>query len=210
MDYLNPAISRIIHILAIASLCFVASACGGGGSGSSTPPPAALPPAPSGPIQFHCAKDNSCPEVMIQGDPFATLGAGAAPFRGYGDPSLEYDPDNAVLWLTYSWLDVLTTPPDIVDFGVRTHLARSTDQGATFSFERVVNDTQAISHPDSGAPGWLIHEVSSLVKQPDGLWQVLWLQYFDPLGDPPPARGDFQYDRSIDSSPGLLGMNAES
>jgi len=148
---------------------------------------------------------------MVAGDFFAVLGAGPAPFRGYGDPSLEYDPATGELWMTYSWLDVLVTdpgPPAVIDLGVRTHLARSTDNGNTFTFERAVNDTQATGHPDSGALGWLIHEVSTLIKQSDGQWQVLWLQYFDPLGDPPPVRGDFQYNRSVDSEPALLGLNS--
>jgi len=194
--------------IAIASL-YLLVACGGGGSGTSTPTPM---PVSADPIQFHCAKDASCPEVLVEGDLFASLGAGPAPFRGYGDPSLEYDPATNELWMTYSWLDVLITdpgPPAVINFGVRTHLARSTDGGSSFQFERDVNDVQAVSHPDTGVMGWLIHEVSTLVKQPDGLWQVLWLQYFDPLGSTISDRGDFQYNRSIDSEPGLLGMNSE-
>jgi hypothetical protein len=113
--------------------------------------------------------------------------------------------------MAYSWLDVLVTdpgPPAIIDFGVRTHLARSDDNGATFTFERTINATQAIGHPDTGGLGWLIHEVPTMAKQADNQWQSLWLQYFDPLGDPPPERGDFQYQRSIDASPDQLGVNA--
>jgi hypothetical protein len=34
------------------------------------------------PPTFHCAYDTSCPEVMIAGDPHATLGSNPAPFRG--------------------------------------------------------------------------------------------------------------------------------
>jgi len=195
--------------ITIASLYLLVACSGAGSSGTDTPSPA---PIPAGPIQFHCAKDASCPEVLVEGDQFARLGADVAPFRGYGDPSLAYDPVTRALWMTYSWLDVLVTdpgPPAVINFGVRTHLARSIDGGASFTFQRDVNNVQAISHPGTGEMGWLIHEVSTLVKQPDGLWQALWLQYFVPLGSPISARGDFQYNRSIDTEPALLGMNSE-
>ena len=138
-----------------------------------------------GPSTFHCAYDATCPEVLISGDPHATLGGSPAPFRGYGDPSLERDPDTGTLWLSYSWLDVLISspgPPPVFDFGVRTHLARSDDNGATFSFLREVNQTVQIEHPDTSTQGWTIHEVSTMAREASGSWQNLWLTYFDPLG----------------------------
>jgi hypothetical protein len=148
---------------------------------------------------------------MIAGDPFATLGGEPAPFRGYGDPSLEYDPSTDTLWLSYSWLDVLVSdpgPPPQIDFGVRTHLARSDDGGASFSFVKSVNETTALTHPDSGVPGWAIHEVSTLVREAADAWQMLWLTYFDPLGEPPPDRSDFYHRRSVADLPGSLDSGA--
>jgi len=163
------------------------------------------------PPTFHCASDATCPEVLIAGDPHATIGGNPAPFRGYGDPSLERDPDTGTLWLSYSWLDVLISspgPPPVFDFGVRTHLARSDDNGATFSFVRDVNQTVAIAHPDTSAQGWTIHEVSTLLREGPASWQNVWLTYFDPIGQPPPGtdhRSDFYYTRSVANSPDGLG-----
>ena len=33
------------------------------------------------PVRFHCSLDGACPEVLIDGDSFATLGTGPSPFR---------------------------------------------------------------------------------------------------------------------------------
>lgn len=140
--------------------------------------------AADGPVTFHCAFDASCPEVMVAGDPYATIGGNPAPFRGYGDPSLEYDATTGTLWMTYSWLDVLIAdpgPPPVVDFGVRTHLARSDDGGQTFTYVRALNTTEPIQHPDTSEDGWTIHEVSTIAKR-GGDWEALWFTYFDPAG----------------------------
>ena len=119
----------------------------------------------SNPIEFHCALDEACPEVMIEGDPFATLNSNPAPFRGYGDPSLEYDTDTDTLWLSYSWLSVLVTSGDgapLIDFGVETHLARSDDNGQSFQFVRKVNETYQTQN--NNQPVWVTDEVSVVVK----------------------------------------------
>lgn len=191
--------------LLVAGVSLVALAPGARGTTAGT----TSPPA------FHCALDASCPEVMVAGDPHATLGGEPAPFRGYGDPSLERDPSSGTIWLSYSWLDLLVSdpgPPAVADLGVRTHLARSDDGGATFTFVRAVNATEVISHPDSGAQGWTIHEVSSLVQESDGSWQDLWLAYFDPIGEPAGAedRRDFYFARSVAGSPGMLGESSQA
>jgi len=162
------------------------------------------------PVTFHCQLDASCPEVIVAGDPFATLGTGPAPFRGYGDPSLELDPSTGTLWLSYSWLDVLVSdpgPPPVIDFGVRTHLARSDDGGASFTFVRSVNETVPLAHPDTAVQGWTTHEVSTLVREGPGAWQMMWFTYFDPFGEPPGPedRSDYYYTRSNASSAAALG-----
>jgi len=142
-------------------------------------------PPPPPPIRFHCAKDNSCPEVMVVGDPFAETNTVPDGFRGYGDPSLEYDATTGILWMAYSWLNVQISnpgPPVVFDLGVRTHLARSDDNGATFTFVRAVNDMAMEAHLDTGVMGWSAREVPTLVKEPAGSWQLLWLKYFNPFG----------------------------
>ena len=170
-----------------------------------------------GPVTFQCHWDATCPEVIIAGDPYATLGGGPAPFRGYGDPSIERDPATGTLWMSYSWLDVLVTsftPPPVFDFGVRTHLARSDDNGATWTYVRASNATTAINHPDTSAPGWMQHEVSTLLREPAGGWQLLWVTYFDAQGMPAPGAPDGHSDpffmRSLASAPGDLGDGSQA
>lgn len=167
--------------------------------------------SPPAEITFHCGMDDRCPEVMVEGDPHATIDGKPAPFRGYGDPSLEFDPENKTLWLSYSWLDVLvgeSGPPPKVDFGVRTHLAKSEDRGKTFRFVKAINETTRETDPDSERQGWAMHEVSTLVRKPEG-WQILWLRYFEPFGPPPPERSQFRYVRSRVAAPEQLGDEAE-
>ncbi|MBT8143755.1 MAG: glycoside hydrolase [Gammaproteobacteria bacterium] len=201
MKYFHPL---TISLGVAFSLAALLSACG-----SDTPPPAPTPPPVASepdPVVFHCSKDSTCPEILIAGDPHAESGGSPAFFRGYGDPSLEYDPTSGVLWLAYSWLDpgvVITGPPAQPDLLVRTHLARSFDNGTTFEFVRAINETTLIDHPDSSEQGWLIHEISTIALQPDGNWQTLWLQYFDPVGTR--ERYDFQFNRSDASSASSLG-----
>lgn len=186
---------------AAVSLLLLLCGCGGG---DTSPPTVVVPPpvndAPD-PVVFRCRKDSSCPEIFIAGDPHADFDGAPQPFRGYGDPSLELDPQTGVLWLSYSWLDLATEPgPDLL---VRTHLARSTDNGTSFEFVRAVNSTELINHPDNNQEGWLIHEVSTMALQPDGQWQILWLQYFDPTGAA--TRYDFQFNRSLAPTPAQFG-----
>ena len=184
------------------------SACGGG---SSTPTiPNGNPPLPTGPATFHCSKDATCPEILIAGDPHSELNMLPDPFRGYGDPSLEYDPDTGTLWLTYSWLNIEISdlgPPVVFDLGVRTHLAKSDDNGNSFTFVRSVNDMAMEAHPDTGVMGWSVHEVSTLVKEPSGGWQILWYKYFNPFGTVTGVdeRQEYLYWRSIAAMPEQLG-----
>jgi hypothetical protein len=167
----------------------------------------------TGPQMLHCTFA-TCPSIAIAGDPFATLGGLPSPFRGYGDPSLERDPVTGTLWLTYSWLDVLVTalgPPPQIDFGVRTHVARSDNGGATFSFVGALNATSPFAHPDTGGMGFAMHEVSTLAYEGAAAWQMIWLTYFDPFGEPagPEDRRDFYYNRAVATSPGGLAGIAQ-
>ena len=151
---------------------------------------------------------------MVIGDPFAETNMVPDAFRGYGDPSLEYDFATGTLWMAYSWLNVQVSnpvPPVVFDLGVRTHLARSDDNGATFTFVRAVNDMAMESHPDTGVMGWSTHEVSTLVKEPSGTWQILWLKYFNPFGTVTGVdeRQEFLYWRTFAATPDALGDVSE-
>ena len=197
--------------VAFVALLLGLSACGGS-SGGAAPPVVSPPPAP-GPITFHCGKDASCPEVLIVNDLHSAVNGVPDPFRGYGDPSLEFDASTGTLWLAYSWLNTQVSaagPPAIFDLGVRTRLASSDDNGATFTFVRTVNDMQIEAHPDTGVIGWSTHEVSTLVKEPSGTWQILWLKYFNPLGTVTGVdeRQEFLYWRTTAATPDGLGDNS--
>jgi hypothetical protein len=193
-------VSKIIQYAALLIILGVIASCGGNSTTSNTKTPP-LPPPPTT-IEFHCSKDSNCPEILIDGDPFSN-----ANFRGYGDPSLEYDSTTDTLWLSYSWLNVLISdsgPLAVFDLGVGIHLAKSVDGGQSFQFVREIMTPEMEAHPDSGDMGWSIHEVSTLVKQADGVWQILWLKYFNPFGIDN-ERFDFLYWRTTAESPEELG-----
>lgn len=151
---------------------------------------------------------------MIAGDPFSELNMLPDPFRGYGDPSLEFDASTGTLWLAYSWLNIDVSdpgPPLVFDLGVRTHLARSDDNGASFTFVRTINDTAIESHPDTGVTGWSVHEVPTLLREPSGDWQLLWYKYFNPLGTVTGVdeRQEYLYWRTTAATPDQLGDVSE-
>jgi hypothetical protein len=131
--------------------------------------------------RFHCSFDERCPELAIGGESEARIGGVASPFRGIGDPSLERDPDTGAVWLAYSWLDVVVSAPQVADFAIRTHLARSADGGR--SFERVGAANRIQRRPDArGRAGHWLHEVPTLARVGPRDWRLAWLRYFDPLG----------------------------
>jgi hypothetical protein len=135
--------------------------------------------------RFHCSFDGRCPELAIAGESEARLGGRPSPFRGIGDPSLEFDPETGQVWLAYSWLDVVVSaagPPPVADFAIRTHLARSADGGR--SFERVDAANRIQRRPDRrGRAGHFLHEVPTLARAGARDWRLAWLRYFDPLGE---------------------------
>ena len=117
-----------------------------------------------------------------------------------------------MLWLAYSWLELVIAdpgPPLLADLGVRTHLARSDDDGSSFQFVRAINDLELSAHPDSGILGWTEHEVSTLVRRPGGRWQVAWLDYFDEAGGDV-DRSDIRLSSSKAETPQGLGDRVET
>ncbi len=194
---------RIILILIIGSLVFIPR--------QFTP---SISAQTATPLEFHCALDDDmCPQVMIDGDPFATLDGNPSPFRGYGDPSLEYDVATDTLWLSYSWLNVLINIENgspLIDFGVETHLARSDNHGESFTFVTKINEMHQVENSNQRV--WVTDEVSTLVHNADGTWQVLWLRYFDPFGEPdgPEDRYGYHYVNSVAATPTELGQEPEN
>lgn len=138
------------------------------------------------PIRFDCrASDERCPQVVIAGDPSATIPRyGPAPFRGDADPSLRLDPRTGTLWLSYSWVSTSAARGifpwhPIVDIGVSIHLARSDDGGRHFHYVRSLWSAAPERYQGSG--GYAGYEVSTLSRAPGG-WAALSLRYFNPRG----------------------------
>jgi len=158
----------------------------------------ASPPDAAGPLRFHCGEaDPLCPALTVAGDAPST-----DPFHGYGDPALERDPGGA-LWLSYSWLDHEVLPGTVDPLrAVRTHLAKSTDDGATFTYVRAVN----VAAPAPGNVALVIHEVSSIARRSDGSWADTWLTYAMNSA----ARGQFHYQRTLAAAPEALGDTTEA
>ncbi len=73
------ALRTVNALFLVAALVGLAS-CGGGAATVNLPP---------GPVQFHCSKDSSCPEVMVAGDPFDEVNMVPDAFRGYVDPFID-------------------------------------------------------------------------------------------------------------------------
>ncbi len=63
------------------------------------------------------------------------------------------------------------------------------------------------AHPDTGVMGWSVHEVPTLLKEPAGSWQLLWLKYFNPFGTVAGVdeRQEFLYWRTFAATADALG-----
>ncbi len=92
---------------------------------------------------------------------------GDAPRNGIFDPTVEYDAATGDGWLAYSAVFGAADPwgPN-----VETHIAKSEDAGATWTFEAVVNPSMptSVTIPGEGpTSGFWNYEVASLVNDPD-------------------------------------------
>jgi len=143
------------------------------------------PPSGASAERFSCLADSdTCPLVMIEGDPWHELpGSVPSPFRGYADPSVRRDPVTGRLWLTYSYLSTHLDPGPAA--GVSIHLASSDDGGDTWQFRRTLERSRPIV--DAEPPftlGVSVHEVSTLTPTSSGRrrWFGMHFRYFSPLG----------------------------
>jgi hypothetical protein len=81
-------------------------------------------------VQLDCLGDAACPALQVQGDAYSTVAGNT--LRGYADPSIRLAPDGLTHYMAYSW------PTSVTGIGtdtreLETHLASSTDAGATWS-----------------------------------------------------------------------------
>lgn len=113
------------------------------------------------------SKDNPYEKIMIIDEINAP--------NGMYDPSLEYD-ENGIGWMAYSAVDA----PEYV----HTHLAKSTDNGKTWTYQltinQAVNDTILVNNETEISGVWR-HEVPTLVHDlaDEGKeWKLYWHKYF--------------------------------
>lgn len=112
---------------------------------------------------------------------------GDAPSNGIFDPSVEYAPGSGEGWLAYS-----AVFGGIQPFGphVETHLARTTDSGATWTFDSVPNPSSSGVLDLGGGErieGVWNHEVPSLVHDPGdpgAEWKLFSHRIFRKIEDP--------------------------
>ncbi len=161
----------------IALLALAVAGCGGGGSGGCVDAAVSAPVA-------DCS-GSGCPAIAVASDaPASNPGS----FRGYADPTIARDPLVAErVWLAYSWphivvgqaLDGITT---VLMAAVSTHLARSDDGGATFTFVSELWPAIPTADPEgSGGNGINSSETASLAAIASGgtvTWFGAHLRYF--------------------------------
>lgn len=143
-----------------------------------------------------CNSPTACPELVVDGDPPATLPSGApSPLRGYSDPTIRRGPDASTVWMAYSWPSVHIDPSGSRSTRVETHLARSTDDGRRWRSGKPLWSAEPVVDPVSGQRGWTDHEVPNLLPVRDETGSTRWigarLDLFVPdggtLGKRPPS-----------------------
>lgn len=77
-----------------------------------------------------CLGDAACPEIAVSGDPYAAVAGNT--LRGFADASVRRSLDGATLYMAYSW-PTLVTAVTPATREIETHLARSTDDGTTWT-----------------------------------------------------------------------------
>lgn len=125
-----------------------------------------------------------CAELVIAGDaPYVLPNGTTSPFGGFADPSLRKDPASPTIWMVYSWPHYRFANGRQVP-SVETHLARSSDSGATWTFVKSLwPGTPATNPAGTGGTGELSHEAPNILPVVDGsavIWYGVRLDYFTP------------------------------
>jgi hypothetical protein len=185
----SPA-SRTLPCIVAAVLALTACGhhrdppCAAGLVASASAPAACCPDGRVPAVSGECTAAGSCPAIGVSGDaPATTPGS----FKGFADPALQADPNvPGRLWLAYSWPFIATgqtpTGEPVSMAAVASHLARSEDHGASFSFVGELYSAPVVLDPEgSGETGIASSETVSLAVLGSGgatTWYGAHLRYF--------------------------------
>ncbi len=135
-------------------------------------------------LNFDCVPGSGAVEYIVPGDPYDINPTGYNPFNGYADPSIRKDPNANTIWYAYSYPFYKQSGSLFVP-SVATHLAKSNDNGNTFSFVKELFSATSIANPANPTQqGFLDHEVVNLLPVSSGgttNWYAARLNYFIPL-----------------------------
>ncbi|MCA9372175.1 exo-alpha-sialidase [Candidatus Woesebacteria bacterium] len=157
-----------------------------------------------------CA-DGSCQEIAVNGDPkYAFPNGTASPFSGYADPSIRRDPHTDMLWMAYSWphfkIEGTTRSPSS-----EIHLAKSDDDGQSWTFVKKLWETTALSNPaKTTQSGYLDYEVVNLLPvDMNGAttWFAVTLNYFVPSDGGFAARPSNSFHIRVSKSSTVEGLS---
>lgn len=134
-------------------------------------------------MKVDCGVNGACRELTIGGDNKYTLPNGKeSPFGGYADPSIREDSSGA-LWMAYSWPHLKFSNKKPVP-SVDIHLAKSLDEGLTWSFVNKLFTSTPMANPTKPSQlGYLDYEVVNLLpatSNGQSVWYGVTLNYFVP------------------------------
>ncbi|MBS3903345.1 MAG: hypothetical protein KGZ30_03175 [Anaplasmataceae bacterium] len=101
---------------------------------------------------------------------------------GYADVSLEYQGNTG--WIAYSWTNFVSAQKQYVE----THIAKSTDRGATWQYVTIANKSNDAQDDKGNFLGIWRNETPALVYDPtdsaDKRWKLYYQRYLAPVNRP--------------------------
>lgn len=159
---------------------------------------------------FNCIHEN-CPEIAIQNDPVFSVSGRQLGFFGYADPSIKKDPNSDTIWLAYSWPNAHIVPDQEKKIipGVDLHLAKSLDQGKTWTFVKEMWTSSESPDPETQEIGFIDREVLDIEAIEMGgktEWISAHMEYFIPKEGGRSSRPASSFLIQLSSSPSLLTL----
>jgi len=165
--------------------------------------------AEQGPSTLDCRGWSwECPALIPRGESIDI-----SLFRGMADPSVRQDPASGRLWMAYSWPNMIVSRTP----GVQLHLARSDDQGDTWTYDSTLFTNPLIRNPITGRMNYVSNEVIDLWPAAPFIWYSVRLVYLIDPGQSiyaQPTSWHFRVSRAIgprelpDAAEARLGFGA--